>query len=211
MLKKNYTKVLKAIAIKLTIAFFFSCLITTILYFVCLKKVDKYISLFNNFTYTGIEKEKTVEIDSLTKELIKYPNYGNLFATIEMPSIDISVKVYHGDSLDILKNGAGHYAGSYFPGEGGTILIAAHNRRDYFKYLPKLAIGDKIIFKTDYGTFTYSVTSGRVMEKDELEKIDINKNEELLVLYTCYPVDAIGLTNQRYVVNAVLDGVSYES
>jgi sortase A len=204
-------KTLKAIAKNLTIAFFFSCLIITILYFVCLKKVENYITLFNNFTYSGITKEESASVDSLTKELVKYPNYGNLFGTINIPSIDVTVNLYHGDSLDILKNGAGHYAGSYFPGEGGTILIAAHNRREYFKYLPKLNINDSIIIKTDYGTFTYKVTDKEVVNVSDLENIEITSDKEELILYTCYPVDAIGLTTKRYVVTSVLESVSYES
>ena len=211
MLKRNYKTILKAIVKSLAVAFFISCLFITIMYFVCLKKVDGYLQLFNNFTFSGIDKESKVEIDNFTKELIKYPNYGNLFGTISIPTVDVTVNLYHGDSLDILNHGAGHYAGSYFPGEKGTILIAAHNRRDYFKYLPKLKVGDQIIINTDYGTFTYSVTSGKVMLAEELEKITIQHEEEVLVLYTCYPVDALGLTDKRYVVYARLEGASYES
>jgi sortase A len=203
--------ILKAIAKNLTIAFFISCLIVTILYFVCLKKLENYITLFNNFTYNGLNGSETVKMDSTTKELVEYPSYGSLFGTISMPTIDTTVNLYHGDDLDILKKGAGHYAGSFFPGEGGTILIAAHNRREYFKYLPKLNIGDEIIIKTTYGTFTYLVTNGEVVNASDLENIEINSEKEELVLYTCYPTNALGLTSKRYVITSVLDGVSYES
>lgn len=211
MLNKKYKKLLKAIVKPLAVAFFFSCLFITIIYFVCLKKLDLYLSLFNNVTFSGIEKESEVEIDTLTKKLIKYPSYGSLYATISFPSVDIKVNLYHGDTMDILKYGAGHYSGSYFPGENGTILIAAHNSREYFHSLPQLNVGDQIIIAADYGKFTYSVVNGRVELAEELEKIEIQHEEELLVLYTCYPVDALGFTNKRYVIYAKLEGVSYES
>ncbi len=211
MFKKNFKKIWKAIVRSLAIAFFFTCLFITITYFVCLKKIDTYLVFFNNFTFSGVTEEHKIEIDKLTKELVHYPNYGDQYGTISLPTVGIKVNLYHGDSMSILKRGAGHYAGSYFPSEGGTILIAAHNRREYFKYLPKLNVGDPIVIDTDYGTFTYTVTNGRVETISELEKLDIQHEEEILVLYTCYPVDALGFTDKRYVVYAKLEGVAYES
>lgn len=213
MFKKNFKKILKAIVRNLAIAFFFTCLCTTILYFVCLKDVDNYLSLFNSLTYTAPKNEEVekIELDPVTKKIVNYPKYGDLYGTVELPTVDIKVNLYHGDSMEILKHGAGHYAGSYFPSEGGTTIIAAHNRREYFKYLPKLNVGDPIVLNTDYGKFTYSVTNGRVETISELEKVNIQHEEEVLVLYTCYPVDALGFTDKRYVVYAKLEGAEYES
>ena len=37
----------------------------------------------------------------------------------------LELPIYHGDTLKILRKGVGHYAGSYFPGENGTVLLAA--------------------------------------------------------------------------------------
>ena len=43
-----------------------------------------------------------------------------------------------GDTLDILRYGVGHYAGSFFPGEGGSVIFAAHN--NYFRKLNQTKI-----------------------------------------------------------------------
>lgn len=205
-------KILGAIVKNFAIAFFFFCLITTLGYLVSFKKISPYIRLFNNFLNSPINnKENEVTFDKETKEITHYPNYGDKFGTINMPTIGVSVPLYHGDSMDILKKGAGHYSGSFFPSEGGTILIAAHNRQEYFKYLPKLNINDEIIINTVYGNFYYQVLSGKVMKVNELEKIEFQQEKELLVLYTCYPVDALGYTNERYVIYGTLERVDYEN
>lgn len=205
-------KTLGAIVKRFAIAFFFFCFITTLLYAFCFKKINLYIRAFNNFTYVPKENEKKpVTIDLETKEITHYPYYGEKFALIKIPALNITVDLYHGDSLEILKKGAGHYSGSYFPSEGGTILIAAHNRSEYFKYLPNLKLEDEIILDTIYGVFTYQVTEGKVMTIKELEKIRFTQDKEMLVLYTCYPMNALGFTNERYVIYASLKEVSYEN
>ena len=213
MLKKKYKRLLKAIVSSVAVAFFFTCLFTTIIYFTVLKDLSGYLNLFNGFTLSEPEdiESNPAKIDPITKAITHYPKYGDQYGTIEMPTIDIKVNLYLGDDMDILKLGAGQYAGSYFPSEGGTTLIAAHNRREFFKYLPKLNIGDNIIIDTVYGKFTYAVTDGKVETISELEKINIQHEEEVLVLYTCYPVDALGFTDKRYVIYAELVGASYES
>ncbi len=205
-------KTLEAIVKRFAIAFFFFSLTTTLVYLGCNKKISLYIRTFNNFTYVPQEKEKKpVAINLETKEITHYPYYGEKFGIIKIPAIDIQVNLYHGDSLEILKKGAGHYSGSYFPSEGGTILIAAHNRSEYFKYLPKLKLDDEIIIDTTYGVFTYKIIDGKVMKIKELEKIRFTQEKETLVLYTCYPMNALGFTNERYVVYASLTEVSYEN
>lgn len=163
--------------------------------------------------YTIVEKEGSSEAiyDKDKLHLIKYPNYGTIYAKMTIPSIDVKVNVYYGDSLEILKYGAGHSSQTYFPGEGGTILVAAHNAKYYFGLIPELIIGDKIIYDTNYGKFTYEVTKTEIKEASILEQMEIQHDYEELVMYTCYPVNRPGLKTKRFVVYSKLVGVEYES
>ena len=43
------------------------------------------------------------------------------------------------------------------------------------------------------------------LTKTELEKLPIQKQQELLMVYTCYPFNNFGYTTQRYVVYAELE------
>ena len=69
----------------------------------------------------------------------------------------------------------GHFEGSYFPGEGGSIIFAAHNAQEFFMYIPNLKIGDKIKVSTTYGDFNYVVYNYQIIKDNETDKMPINK------------------------------------
>ena len=62
--------------------------------------------------------------------------------------------------------------------------------------------GDIIEIKTDYGDFYYEVYDEQVVLETETDKLPIQKGEEILMLYTCYPVKDMEKTPYRYVVYA---------
>ena len=177
-------------------------------------KIDKAINFINSFAIIQNNNKgttKNIQINTVTKRLVEYPNFGDIWARIIINSADIESNVYHGDTLDLLKYGVGHHAGSYFPGEGGTILIAGHNSTRDFGRLPKTQIGDEIIIKAVYGTYTYKIYDYEIIEAKALnEKLEINDNKEILMVYTCYPVDTPGYKSKRYVIYASLVGDSNE-
>ena len=154
-------------------------------------------------------EQQEVSFDSVEKRLAVYPTWGSIWATIEIPSIGVNAPVYHGDTLDILKYGVGHYSGSYFPGEGGSIILAAHNSRQHFMYISRLNPGDEVIIRANYGTFTYKVTDGKIIRNDEMESLPIQKEKEILMMYTCWPVNVIGFKTKRYAVYTELVGVEW--
>ena len=142
------------------------------------------------------EKKKTLE---------NYPEYGTQYATIEIPRIDANLPVYFGDTLEILKKGVGHSSGSYFPGEGGSILYMGHNSKKVFRRFSELQIGDEIKVTTTYGEYNYKICDMQLIKETELEKVPIQREEEILMIYTCYPFNNVGYATQRYVVYAKLE------
>ena len=143
----------------------------------------------------------------LKKRLSDYPSYGSVFASISIPSVRINLDVYHGASLDFLKRGAGHHESSYFPGEGGTVLITANSNSGFFKHLPEIKKNAEIIITASYGVFKYKVDSTDIVDVSKLSKsIKIGDKNESLILYTYYPIGAPGLKRDRFVVYASLVG-----
>ena len=137
-------------------------------------------------------------------EIQNYPEYGTQYATIEIPRIDVNLPVYYGDTLQILKNGVGHSSGSYFPGEGGSIIYMGHNSKKVFRRFSELEIGDPIKVTTNYGEFNYKIYDMQLVKETETDKLPIQKEKEILMVYTCYPFNNIGYATQRYVVYAEL-------
>ena len=198
-------KTIKATIISIIVALFITGLI-----FVCINifvgaQIEQTITLANRVSIEIKEdKEKDFKETILTetKKLINYPDYGSKYATIEIPKIDVNQPVYFGDTLEILKQGVGHSSGSYFPGEGGSIVYMGHNSANVFRRFSELQVGNEIIVKTSYGEFKYKIYDMQLINEKEMDKLPIQKEKEILMVYTCYPFNNIGYATQRYVVYA---------
>ena len=44
----------------------------------------------------------------------------------------------------------------------------------------------------------------QIVQENETDKLPIQKDKEILMIYTCYPFVYVGYTTQRYVVYAEL-------
>ena len=207
MFKKYLKNLIKAIVRHVAIAFLFFLVFIGGIYLFFYKDIKFAIRLIDKVTIEVKESEnKEIKIDKVKKKLLRYPASGEIWANIIIPDIDVEAPVYQGDSLDIIKYGVGHYPGSYFPGEGSSILLAAHNSRENFMYLPKLKIGSKVIMDTIYGKYTYEVYDTKIIKDSDEDSLPIQKTEEILMMYTCFAVATIGHKDKRYVVYARLVG-----
>ena len=208
---KRLKDIIKILAIDIAISFFFASIFITIVYFVGEEKINFYAALINSLVVNN-DKENEAVFSKESKRLIELPTYGKKFGIIKIPSVNISLPLYHGDSLKILHYGIGHYAGSYFPGEGGSIILPGHNNVGVFEKLDKVKKGDNVIIEANYGTFTYEVTDYKVVKETDLDAFPIQKNEEVLIMYTCWPINrsVVGRKTERYVVYAKKIGESYE-
>ncbi len=194
-------KILKATIIDIIVAFTLTAIFLIVINIIFGEKIKTATSLVNKM---AIEiNTKSIEPLTITNsKLNEYPEYGTQYATIEIPNLDLTLPVYYGDTLDVLKKGIGHSSGSYFPGENGSIIYMGHNSKKMLRRLGELKIGDKINIKTEYGEFTYKIYDTKIVKETEKEKLPIQKEKEILMLYTCYPFNNIGYATQRYVVYA---------
>lgn len=197
---------IKATIIDIIVALIIFIIISAVTYLCINKKLNMAISLVNKISIdTTNKKVEPIQMDHINQKLKNYPEYGTKYATIKIDSAGIELPLYYGDSLSLLRNGAGQSSGGYFPGEGGSILCMAHNSKGMFRTLPQVKKGDKIKITTSYGEFTYTVYNTKVVKDTALEELPIQKEEEKLMVYTCYPVDTIGHKSHRFVVYANKD------
>ncbi len=195
------------------IALFFMAIFVLCFYVTLDEKISNTITLINIFGGERAEYTDTeVKYDFKSRTLVEFPYFGEKYAEIKIEKMKLDLPVYHGDTLKILREGVGHYAGSYFPGENGTIILAAHNTAKYFKNLDKLEKNDEVVIETKYGTFKYIVDSSKIVKETDLDAFKIEQNGEKLIMYTCYPMhkSVVGRRTKRYVVYAHKAGEKYE-
>ena len=126
-----------------------------------------------------------------------YYKNGSL-GRLEIPALDLSVRIYQGTDSKTLAKGVGHFEDTSI--WEGNVCLAAHNRgtNSYFGQIHTLNTGDKITLTTKLGTRTYKVTDvSKVSETDRSGLADSGEN--MLTLYTCVR----NQRDQRWCVTAV--------
>lgn len=142
------------------------------------------------------ETENTVD-----NSAVQIPDYNTEYARLSCERIGIDCPLYFGDSDAALANGAGQYHSSWLPGYGGTILVAGHNYSVFYN-LQYAEVGDVFQVITNYGIYEYQVTDIQVRDRRDETAYDLtSRDRELLVLYTCWPMQRMaGVKNDRLFV-----------
>ena len=207
--KRSIVHKIKAIIKSLIIAFFFTTFIILVIGITFGPVINKGLSILSTLSLElGYGSNDNVKFDPVKKKLAVKPSWGAQFGQLVIPSISVDIPIYHGDDTPQLATGAGHSPGTKFPGEGGTVLLAAHNSHGLFYTLPQIKIGDKVSVKTIYGDFNYEVYKTDIVDFRDKDAVEIQNDEEILAMYTCYPVDNVWYVNDRFIVYAKLVGDS---
>lgn len=151
-----------------------------------------------SFTAVDNKSVATNANNELPSSKIDYPVGGQLYGKVKIEKLQLNVPLYFGDTEEILREGAGQFMGSVYPGELGTTLIGGHNVDDFGK-LGAAQVDDEITLQTTYGNYVYRIKRLDVRDKKDKEINDMiyQRNDRRLILYTCYPIDSLGLTNER--------------
>lgn len=110
-------------------------------------------------------------------------------ARLIVPRLGIEQIVVAGDSGSSLAFAPGLSFASAAPGDSGLSMISAH-RDTHFRFLQALAIGDRLLLQTRDKTTVYEISHFQVVDSDRYT-LSSQTEEDLLVLVTCYPFDAI--------------------
>lgn len=121
---------------------------------------------------------------------------------IEIPSIDVSLPIYHGTSASVLAAGVGHLEGSSLPGGGaGTHMILSGHRglpsAKLFTDLDELEIGDLFYIHVLDRTLTYMVDDISVVLPSEVGNLTLDAEKDYVTLVTCTPY---GVNSHRLLV-----------
>lgn len=117
-----------------------------------------------------------------------------------VPALRMQAPVVQGDGNTSLDVAVGHIATSVWPGQVGTSVLAAHNV-SWFSQIDHLHTGDTVRYETACGTSVYRVTGHEIVAAGS----PLNSTTyPTLALETCYPLDALWWTSQRYLVMAKL-------
>lgn len=206
MHSKNNNTILKATIKNVIVAFMYVAIIVLAIAIPFSSKISMAISLINR---VSIDTSKKIladtKIDLEHNKLENYPEYGSRYASIIIEDLDVNLPLYYGDTLSILRKGVGQSSGAYFPGEGGSVICMGHNTSGFLRELSEIEIGTKIQMQTVYGDYTYTVYETKIVPQEQLDAVPVQKEKEILMLYTCYPINSIGHATKRFIVYANLD------
>lgn len=128
---------------------------------------------------------------------LQQPVNGVDFA-VDVPKLNYFAAVREGISSGVLYSGPGHYPDTPWPGNAGTVGVAAHNV--YWINFPELKVGDEVDLQTRYGLYRYRVTGFRIVDPSDRTVLVPDSGGYHLTLTTCWPLWAGAFATQRYVI-----------
>lgn len=146
--------------------------------------------------YNPTEREHQRYLDTLNV------TEGGIMCYVEIPSIRVSLPVYHGVDSSVLQVAIGHIEGTSLPvgGPSTHAVISGHRglpSAELFSNIDQLREGDTFMLQTLGETLTYEVDQIRIVEPDELDNIEIVDGQDLCTLVTCTPY---GVNTHRLLV-----------
>ena len=130
---------------------------------------------------------------------------GRALGELRIPRMGLDVVALTSARPDDLRRGPGLIAPTTMPGRGRTTALAGH-RTTYgapFRHIDALRRGDRIVLRTAYATFRYSVTGHRIVDPSAVAVL-ADRGHDSLVLSACHPLFSAA---RRIVVTARLTAV----
>ena len=141
------------------------------------------------------------------EEIHEYEQLLNVGGTgimgyIEIPSIKVSLPIYHGVDEAVLQIAVGHIAGSSLPvgGESTHCVVSGHRglpSAKLFTNLDEMKEGDLFVIRVLDETLTYEVDQIRIVLPEDLSELEIEEGKDLCTLVTCTPY---GINTHRLLV-----------
>ena len=143
------------------------------------------------------ESRKDEEYESLLNV-----NGDSMMGYVTIPSINVSLPIYHYTTDEVLEKGAGHLAGSSLPtgGESTHTVISAHRglpSAKMFTDINLLEKGDIFQFHILDQLLTYEVDQIREVDPEETSDLEIMEGKDYATLLTCTPY---GINTRRLLV-----------
>lgn len=127
---------------------------------------------------------------------------SGIMGYVEIPSLGVSLPIYHGTDEEVLQVAVGHIQGSSLPvgGDGTHCVISGHRglpSATLFTDLDQLSEGDVFSLHVLGETLTYEVDQIHIVEPDDISHLGIEEGKDLCTLITCTPY---GVNSHRLLV-----------
>jgi sortase A len=148
------------------------------------------------------------ERDAIAAEAARFrreTHQGEAIGRIVIGRIGLKMVVVDGTDEASLRKGPGRDLRSYMPGQNRLVYIAGH-RTTYlapFSHINDIRPGDYIRLEMPYATFTYRMTTHRIVPSNDMSVLR-SPQHELLELQACHPRF---FATHRYIVYAKLVAV----
>ncbi|MGI5897965.1 MAG: sortase [Candidatus Dojkabacteria bacterium] len=142
-----------------------------------------------------------------TEMQIKKHDLEDINSILNIPSLNISGKIFQGKDSSTMDKGFWHFPISKKPGEQGNVVIIGHRflhmppKTDTFFNLDKIDIGEKIQVVSDVSEHNYIVLEKKEVQPNDMSIIQ-DSDEYTLTLVTCTP---LWTSEKRLVIIAKLD------
>jgi sortase A len=142
--------------------------------------------------------------DEQRKAYAQMLNVGNngVMGYIEIPSINVSLPIYHGTEESVLQVAVGHLEWSSLPtgGEGTHCVMSGHRglpSARLFTDLDDLRTGDQFMIRVLDELMTYEVDQILIVDPNDVDDLLIEEGKDLVTLVTCTPY---GINSHRLLV-----------
>ena len=154
-------------------------------------------SLLSNDDRYDMTDEQKAEYESL----LDVSGTG-VMGYVEIPSINVSLPIYHGTDKEILQIGVGHIEGTSLPVGGPSTHCAISGHRGLtssklFTDIDQMAEGDVFMIYVLGETLTYQVDQIRIVLPDDLNDLKIESDKDYCTLTTCTPY---GINTHRLLI-----------
>lgn len=139
-----------------------------------------------------------------TEEYEQVLNVGGtgIIGYVEIPSIKVSLPIYHGTDEAVLQIAVGHIQGSSLPvdGENTHCVVSGHRglpSAKLFTDLDEMKEGDLFMIRVLDEILTYEVDQIHIVLPEDLTALEIEEGKDLCTLVTCTPY---GINTHRLLV-----------
>ena len=148
----------------------------------------------NGYTTTPEQKEQY-------NKLLNIAGNG-VMGYIEVPSIGVSLPIYHGTEDTVLQVAIGHLEWSSLPvgGESTHSVVSGHRglpSAKLFTHLDKVREGDLFMLRVLDEVLTYEVDQILIVEPHEVDSLMISKGKDYCTMFTCTPY---GINTHRLLI-----------
>lgn len=169
---------------------------------------DRYAQIWSeaesyNASLTGRENAFLLDEDQKQsyEQLLNIGGTG-IMGHIEIPSIHVSLPIYHGVEESVLQIGVGHLKWTSLPvgGESTHCVLSGHRglpSSELFSHLDRLVEGDVFQLRVLDEVLTYEVDQILIVEPEDTKALMIEPGQDLCTLVTCTPY---GINSHRLLV-----------